>query len=112
MDAAAVILNASIDWNSYPNISPVCVPPDGNIEDFLNQPATISGWGIKHGGQTADVLQKGTVTVLPPEQCSDASIYGDVFTPAMLCAGVPDGSVDTCSGDCGGPLGMIISGLL
>ena len=71
----------------------------------------MTGWGLQQGGQQADVLQKGTVTVRPPEQCSDASIYGDAFTPAMLCAGVPDSSVDACAGDRGGPLGKVILGL-
>jgi hypothetical protein len=62
---------------------------------------------FKAGGHSASILQKGTVTILSPEQCSDANIYDDAFTSEMLCAGVPDGSVDACAGDSGGPLGNL-----
>jgi hypothetical protein len=110
LDAAALILTPSLDLTSNDDIVPICLPPDGigipDTEDlYLNETALISGWGIGRGGQPARLLQLGTVCVLPPEFCSDASIYGVAFTPQMLCAGVLDGSVDACSGDSGGPLG-------
>jgi hypothetical protein len=112
LDAAALILTPSLDLTSNRDIVPICLPPqsDGsgvNTDDFyLNKTALISGWGVgTRGSQSARLLQHGVVQVLPPEFCSDASIYGVAFTPQMLCAGVLDGSVDACQGDSGGPLG-------
>ena len=112
MDAAAIILDRPINWNLYPTIRPVCLPPGGNIENFTNKPAMVSGWGIKNTGQASNLLQKGFIMVLPPERCSDDSIYSDQFTENMLCAGVADGSVDACAGDSGGPLGKSAASFL
>ena len=36
--------------NSIPNIRPVCIPPEGNIEAFTNKTAVLSGWGLKARG--------------------------------------------------------------
>ncbi|MFI0466792.1 MULTISPECIES: S1 family peptidase [Saccharopolyspora] len=65
--------------------------------------ATILGWGnTTEGGQQADNLQKATVPVVSDETCSGA--YGEYNKDAMVCAGVPEGGVDTCQGDSGGPM--------
>lgn len=65
--------------------------------------ATILGWGnTSEGGQQADNLQKATLPVTSDDTCKGA--YGKYNPVAMMCAGVPEGGVDTCQGDSGGPL--------
>ena len=75
-------------------------------------PATISGWGVTSPGssQSSDQLLAGTVTVLagPGQPCGQ---YGGAFDPSTtICAGLPDGTVDTCQGDSGGPLVIDVAG--
>jgi trypsin len=74
-------------------------------------PEDISGWGTASEAalDTEDTLRAATVQVLPESNCGGA--YGSDFDPAtMLCAGVPNGGVDTCSGDSGGPLEAALQG--
>ena len=106
LDAAVIILNRRVVWSRYEHIRPVCLPPGGNIEKFVNRTATVSGWGLTETGYTSEVLRKAKLIVQPHEFCSDDSIFGSDFTASMLCASTPDGSsMESCKGDSGGPLG-------
>lgn len=71
--------------------------------------ATIAGWGntSSDGAEYPETLQKAQVPITTDEYCESA--YSDEdgwdFDPAtMVCAGYPEGGVDTCQGDSGGPL--------
>jgi secreted trypsin-like serine protease len=64
---------------------------------------TIVGWGAtSEGGDLPDTLQKATVPVTTDATC--AAAYSDFDVNTMLCAGFPQGGVDTCQGDSGGPM--------
>jgi secreted trypsin-like serine protease len=64
---------------------------------------TIAGWGTtSEGGSTPDTLQEARVPVTTDAYCAGA--YSDFDARTMLCAGFPQGGVDTCQGDSGGPL--------
>jgi secreted trypsin-like serine protease len=64
---------------------------------------TIVGFGTtSEGGDTADTLQEAQVPVTTDATCAGA--YDDFDPQTMLCAGFPQGGVDTCQGDSGGPL--------
>jgi secreted trypsin-like serine protease len=64
---------------------------------------TIVGFGAtEEGGDVADTLQEAQVPVTTDAYCSGA--YDDFDASTMLCAGFPEGGVDTCQGDSGGPL--------
>src|SRR5688572_23517008 len=71
--------------------------------------ATIAGWGntSADGEEFPDTLQKAQVPITTDAYCESA--YSDDegwdFDPeTMVCAGYPEGGVDTCQGDSGGPL--------
>jgi secreted trypsin-like serine protease len=64
---------------------------------------TIAGWGTtSEGGDTPDTLQEAQVPITTDAYCAGA--YSDFDATTMVCAGFPQGGVDTCQGDSGGPL--------
>ncbi len=78
----------------------------GASESGLWSPSTletIAGWGTtSEGGDTPDTLQEAQVPVTTDDYCAGA--YSDFDATTMVCAGFPQGGVDTCQGDSGGPL--------
>jgi secreted trypsin-like serine protease len=65
--------------------------------------ATIAGWGVtEEGGDTPSVLQEAQVPITTDAYCAGA--YSSFDANTMVCAGYPEGGVDTCQGDSGGPL--------
>uniref|UniRef100_A0A8D0BFB9 Peptidase S1 domain-containing protein n=1 Tax=Salvator merianae TaxID=96440 RepID=A0A8D0BFB9_SALMN len=71
--------------------------PSGCPND--GQPCTVSGWGTIRSPQG---MQCANVNIVPEGTCNKA--YRGAVTPFMMCAGVPDGGIDSCQGDSGGPL--------
>jgi len=64
---------------------------------------TIVGWGAtSEGGDTPDTLQEAQVPVTTDAYCGGA--YSNFEASTMLCAGYPEGGIDTCQGDSGGPM--------
>ncbi|XP_037679781.1 transmembrane protease serine 9 isoform X2 [Choloepus didactylus] len=83
-------------------VRPICLPepaprpPDGAR-------CIITGWGsVREGGSMARQLQKAAVRLLSEQTCR--RFYPVQISSRMLCAGFPQGGVDSCSGDAGGPL--------
>jgi secreted trypsin-like serine protease len=64
---------------------------------------TIAGFGTtSEGGDTPATLQEAQVPVTTDAYCAGA--YSDFDPATMVCAGFPQGGVDTCQGDSGGPM--------
>ena len=64
---------------------------------------TIVGWGVtSEGGDLPDNLQEARVPITTDAYCAGA--YSDFDPKTMVCAGFPEGGVDTCQGDSGGPM--------
>ena len=66
---------------------------------------SIVGWGVTDaaGNNSPSTLQEAQVPITTDAYCSGA--YGNSFeVETMVCAGFPQGGVDTCQGDSGGPL--------
>jgi secreted trypsin-like serine protease len=73
--------------------------------------ATIAGWGntSADGEEFPDTLQKAQVPITTDAYCRDAygendGLTGGFDAETMVCAGYPEGGVDSCQGDSGGPL--------
>ena len=64
---------------------------------------TIVGWGVtEEGGSAPDTVQEAQVPITTDAYCGGA--YGDFDARTMVCAGYPQGGVDSCQGDSGGPM--------
>ena len=64
---------------------------------------TIVGWGVtEEDGELPDNLQEARVPITTDAYCAGA--YSDFDPNTMVCAGFPQGGVDTCQGDSGGPM--------
>ena len=64
---------------------------------------TIVGWGTtSEGGSLPKNLQEANVPITTDSYCGGA--YSDFDATTMVCAGFPQGGVDTCQGDSGGPM--------
>ena len=86
----------------------------GSSETASWAPTTLEkivGWGTtSEGGSTPNHLQEAQVPVTTDAYCAGA--YSDFDATTMLCAGYPQGGVDTCQGDSGGPMFGTVSGVL
>jgi secreted trypsin-like serine protease len=67
---------------------------------------TIVGWGTtEEGGDLPDRLQEAEVPITTDAYCDNAyADSGGIDEATMVCAGFPQGGVDTCQGDSGGPM--------
>lgn len=63
----------------------------------------IVGWGVtSEDGSAPKVLQEASVPIVADGDCAKA--YRGFENRTQVCAGYPEGGVDTCQGDSGGPL--------
>ncbi|KFQ31649.1 Transmembrane protease serine 4, partial [Merops nubicus] len=84
---------------------PICLP----YFDEELVPGTslwVIGWGYtQEHGKLSETLQQAEVSLIDKESCNLDAYHGAVTKRMlMLCAGLPQGGVDTCQGDSGGPL--------
>ena len=78
------------------------VTDDMTVDDAGNT-MTVAGWGATSWqGPSSDVLLKVSMPIVTQAACSAA--YGNGITSNMICAGVPEGGIDSCQGDSGGPM--------
>ncbi|XP_046644545.1 trypsin-1-like [Daphnia pulicaria] len=108
-DIALIYLAAPLDL-SVPSAKPINMPPaTWEFDPPAGIVATVSGWGTtSSGGSTSNVLLSVDIPIISDDACN--AIYTDESEPkpkaiyeSMLCAGGPNGNVDSCQGDSGGP---------
>nr|XP_025970197.1 transmembrane protease serine 4 [Dromaius novaehollandiae] len=100
-DIALVKLRAPLRLSA--SSKPVCLP---YFDEELRPGASlwVTGWGYtQEHGKLSETLRQAEVALIDSQSCNLAAYHGDV-TEKMLCAGLPQGGVDTCQGDSGGPL--------
>ncbi|SFR21360.1 Trypsin [Lentzea waywayandensis] len=70
----------------------------------------VYGWGRQAENDTdkSPLLHKAYVPIMADEQC--AATYARYDAQAMFCAGYPDGGIDACIDDSGGP--FVVGGRL
>ncbi|KAK2721113.1 hypothetical protein QYM36_003404 [Artemia franciscana] len=82
------------------------LPLPAQMQEYEDQtPSTVTGWGTLSSGSGSlpQVLHAVNVPIVTDEYCRAAYGESDV-ADHMICAGVPEGGVDSCQGDSGGPL--------
>ncbi|MFF9014158.1 S1 family peptidase [Streptomyces sp. NPDC014870] len=95
------------DWALIKLASPITSVPTLKIAEttaYNNGTFTVAGWGAaREGGGQQRYLLKATVPFVSDTDC--AKSYGsDLIKGEEICAGFPQGGVDTCQGDSGGPM--------
>ncbi|GLF98534.1 serine protease [Streptomyces yaizuensis] len=93
------------DWALIKLAQPINLPTLNIAETsaYDNGTFTVAGWGsAREGGPQQRYLLKATVPFVSDASCS--SSYPELVDSEEICAGLPQGGVDTCQGDSGGPM--------
>jgi len=82
------------------------IPLAGQGQKDVSGLSQVAGWGYTYeNGYLSNVLRKVSLPVLTVSECQWAfANTGLVIHDHMICAGVPQGGLDTCQGDSGGPM--------
>ncbi|NXW71997.1 ACRO protein, partial [Hirundo rustica] len=102
-DIALLELNEPVQCGPYIQLG--CVP-NATLNVALLEDCYVAGWGATtaRSQRSSDILQEAKVHLINVQLCNSSKWYdGDVHTH-NLCAGYPEGGIDTCQGDSGGPL--------
>ncbi|XP_045412338.1 transmembrane protease serine 4 isoform X3 [Lemur catta] len=94
-DIALVKLQSPLTFSG--TVRPICLP-FFDEELAPASPLWIVGWGNteEYGGKMSDVLMQASVQVIDSTTCNAEDAYQGEVTEKMLCAGSPEGGVDTC----------------
>ncbi|NWT21231.1 ACRO protein, partial [Vireo altiloquus] len=102
-DIALLELDQPVQCSPY--IQLACVAdPTLKVSELQN--CWVAGWGstAPRALKSSDHLQEAKVQLIDLKLCNSSRWYaGDIHTH-NLCAGYPQGTIDTCQGDSGGPL--------
>ncbi|NXB53885.1 ACRO protein, partial [Leucopsar rothschildi] len=88
-----------------PNIQLACVAhPTLKVSELQN--CWVAGWGstAARAQDSSDRLQEANVKLINVQLCNSSDWYAGEIHTHNLCAGYPEGNIDTCQGDSGGPL--------
>ncbi|XP_053936844.1 acrosin-like [Cuculus canorus] len=102
-DIALIELDEPFQCSPYVQLA--CVP-DFSLRVQELKTCYVSGWGATMAGSPGmpPVLLESQVHLLNTHACNSSGWYRGAIHPHNLCAGYPQGGIDTCQGDSGGPL--------
>jgi len=70
-----------------------------------NEELIVMGHGhIAEGAAGSQILRDAKIKGYAQKDCRSTDMFGGQIADSMICAGMDDGSRDSCSGDSGGPL--------
>ncbi|NWZ99483.1 ACRO protein, partial [Nesospiza acunhae] len=102
-DIALLKLSKPVDCNPYVQVA--CVAdPALSLSELQN--CWVAGWGATtaRAQNSSDVLQEAKVKLIDLQLCNSTGWYAGKVHTHNVCAGYPQGRIDTCQGDSGGPL--------
>ncbi|XP_070264966.1 acrosin [Myotis yumanensis] len=87
-------------------VGPGCLPPFKAGPPRASQSCWVTGWGFlrENDRKMSPVLQEARVDILDLNLCNSTRWYRGRIRSTNVCAGYPEGNIDTCQGDSGGPL--------
>ncbi|NXF80275.1 ACRO protein, partial [Sclerurus mexicanus] len=88
-----------------PYIQLACVPDATlRVPELIH--CFVAGWGhtTARVSTTSDLLQEAQVHIIDLKLCNSSKWYAGRIFSNNVCAGYPQGTIDTCQGDSGGPL--------
>ncbi|XP_077025429.1 LOW QUALITY PROTEIN: acrosin [Tamandua tetradactyla] len=87
-------------------VGQACLPPFKAGPPTIPQACWVAGWGFlrEQGSQPASLLQEARVVLIDLDLCNSTEWYNGRISTTNVCAGYPEGKIDTCQGDSGGPL--------
>ncbi|MFJ9587043.1 S1 family peptidase [Streptomyces acidicola] len=96
------------DWALIKLAQPINLPTlkIATTTQYNSGDFTVAGWGAAtEGGAQQRYLLKATVPFVSDATCKGyGGLYDDLVAGEEICAGLPQGGVDTCQGDSGGPM--------
>jgi len=110
-DICLLKLSKDLRFDRY--TQPACLPKRANKErDYrTGDIVTVSGWGrLREWGHAPNTLQMIRVPLISTQTCNNWNVYSGKILTSMFCAGKLSGSIDSCSGDSGGPLMKKVDG--
>ncbi|XP_054484864.2 acrosin-like [Agelaius phoeniceus] len=102
-DIALMQLDHPVQCSSY--IQLACVAePTLRVSELIN--CWVAGWGATaaRSQDPPDRLQEAKVQLINLQVCNSSDWYAGAIYTHQVCAGYPQGGIDTCQGDSGGPL--------
>ncbi|NXM39592.1 ACRO protein, partial [Gymnorhina tibicen] len=102
-DIALLQLGKPVQCNPYTQVA--CVAdPILSVSELQN--CWVAGWGatVARAPKSSDILQEAKVQLIDVQLCNSSRWYAGEIHTHNLCAGYPQGNIDTCQGDSGGPL--------
>ncbi|XP_031959814.1 acrosin-like [Corvus moneduloides] len=104
-DIALLELNKPVQCSSYIQLACVADAILGVSVSHAHN-CWVAGWGATSAKdqKSSDHLQEARVQLINAKLCNSSGWYAGDVHPYNLCAGYPQGTIDTCQGDSGGPL--------
>lgn len=101
-DIALLQLSSPVRFNNH--VLPICLAPKDMV--FAHgKTCYITGWGTTGWNKPqSKLLTQAAINLVSREECNKRKSYNGTVPHTALCAGFPDGRIDACQKDSGGPL--------